>query len=58
MNRWILKENTDEVIIKRGRPVKFDTFDGDPVARAIEKLIGNNDYVSLRTLQYHLAKNG
>ena len=59
LNRWIIDEKTQEEIEckKKGRPSKFDSFDKDLIGRTITTMIGNNEYVTLKTLRNFLKSN-
>ena len=59
LNRWIIDENKQEEIEckKKGRPSKFDSFDKDLIGRTITTMIGNNEYVTLKTLRNFLKSN-
>ena len=61
LNRYIMKENEDEKVHegyeKRGRPVKFDSFDRDLIGRSVGQMMCDNNYVTLKTLKSHLKDN-
>ena len=56
-----IKENEGEEVVeeyqKRGRPVKFDSFDRDLIGRTVGQMMCDNNYVTLKTLKSHLKDN-
>lgn len=63
ISKWTLKRwiNEDSENIKfndrRGRPTKVDSFDKDLIGHAVVKMMGENKYVTLRTLRTFLKEN-
>lgn len=61
LNRWIAKDNEEhevhEEYVKRGAPVKFDSFDRDLIGRTVGQMMNDNNYVTLKTLKSHLKHN-
>ena len=61
LKRWI--SDTDTVVKdchrkgKAGRPSKVDSFKKDLIGRIICEMIGQNQFVTLRTLKSYLKKN-
>ena len=59
LKRWILEESKEgkDADVKRGRPPKHDSFDKDVIGRAIVRMLGENQFVTLRTLKSFLQKH-
>ena len=47
----------NDVNVKRGRPIKIDSFDRDLIGSTIVTMMGENQYVTRRTLMLFLIKN-
>ena len=58
LKRWI-DEDSENIMFndRRGRPNKIDSFDKDLIGCAVVKMMGENKYVTLRTLRTYLKEN-